>query len=188
MAPPDDQGGRSESQEDDGTHRLPRLGTGRAGEIVGSGDGSGLRLGVVCARYNEAVTLRLLDGAERAAERCALGADGLVVAWVPGAFELPLAARAFASTGALDAVVCLGAVIRGETSHYDFVAGQCAAGLQQVQLETGLPVVFGVLTTDNLDQALARSGGDAGDKGAEAILTAVEMVHVTRAISRIAKA
>ena len=154
----------------------------RAAQTIDDGespDGSGLRVAVVCGRFNDAITLRLLDGA--LAELGALGvaeAD-VSVAWVPGAFEVPLAAKAFASAGA-DAVITLGAVIRGETSHYDFVAGQCAQGVQQVGLETGVPVAFGVLTTENLDQALARSEPEpeGHNVGRECARTAVEMVRL----------
>ena len=102
------------------------------------------------------------------------------MAWAPGAFELPLVARAFAQAGRVNAVLCFGAVIRGDTGHYDFVAGECASGIQRVQLDTGLPVVFGVLTTDTLDQALVRSQPDHTNKGREAALTGVEMVRLLR--------
>jgi 6,7-dimethyl-8-ribityllumazine synthase len=105
----------------------------------------------------------------------------VTVAWAPGAFELPLVARAFASTGTVDAVLCFGAVVRGETGHYEFVAGECASGIQQVQLSTGVPVIFGVLTTETLEQALARSEpGDEGNKGREAAVTGIEMVRLLR--------
>ncbi len=145
-----------------------------------------VRLGVVAARFNGDVTGRLLVGA-RAGWRAAGIDDGdVVVVEVPGAFELPLAAGALARSGRVDAVACLGAVIRGETSHYDFVAGQCAAGCQAVQLDTGIPVVFGVLTTEDRAQALARSGGDHGDKGAEAVETALEMAAVLRMLGAVA--
>ena len=122
----------------------------------------------------------LLAAARAELERRGVAASDRSVAWVPGAFELPLAAMMMARTACFDAVVCLGAVIRGETSHYDFVAGECAAGIQRVQLEMKLPVVFGVLTTENLDQALARAGGAVGNKGIEAVATAVEMVNLLR--------
>ena len=102
------------------------------------------------------------------------------MAWTPGAFELPLVARAFAQAGKVDAVLCFGAVIRGDTGHYDFVAGECASGIQQVQLATGVPVVFGVLTTDTLEQALERSEPDETNKGREAALTGIEMVRLLR--------
>jgi 6,7-dimethyl-8-ribityllumazine synthase len=162
------------------THQLPQATKAEQGELVGSHDGSGLRLAVVVARFNEEITKRLLEGAYEALERLGVPVASRVVAWVPGAFELPLAARALATGGRYDAVVCLGAVIRGETSHYDFVAGECAAGIQRVQLDTGIPVIFGVLTTEDLDQALERSGGSLGNKGDEAVVTAVEMANLLR--------
>ena len=165
-------------------HRLPSVEEAGHGGIVGSGDGTGLRLALVCSRFNSQVTDRLLAGALAELGRRGVAEADRNVVWVSGAFELPLGALTAARTGRYDAVVCLGAVIRGETSHYDFVAGQCAAGIQQVQLETGLPVVFGVLTTENLEQALARAGGTKGDKGADAALTAIEMVSVLRRLSQ----
>lgn len=170
-------------------HRLPptsRLAAGeKEGGLVGSHAGAGLRIAVACARFNQDVTLRLLAGAREAMGRLGVVADGddpPLVVWVPGAFELPLAARAVLEAGRAEAVVALGCVIRGETSHYDFVAGECAAGLQRVQLDTGAPAVFGVLTTETLEQALERSGGSYGNKGAEAVETAVEMVNLLRAV------
>lgn len=148
--------------------------------LVGGPDGDGIRLGVACARFNVAVTTRLLAGARRAWQEAGVLAEEVVVVQVPGAFELPLAARALARSGRVDAVVCLGSVIRGETSHYDLVAGQAAEGCMRVQLETGVPVAFGVVTTDSLDQAVERSGGGQGDKGAEAVYTAIEMASLLR--------
>ena len=120
-------------------------------------DGSGLRIAVICARFNDAITHRLLDGARRGLATCSVAEEEVGVIWVPGAFEIPFASNVFASSGRVDAVVTLGAVIRGETSHYDFVAGECARGIQDVQLATGVPVVFGVLTTENDEQAFERS-------------------------------
>lgn len=158
------------------------------GENVRSGnapgptrDGSGMRLGVVCGRFNDHVTERLLGGVERGARTCGIDPGSLVVEWVPGAFEIPFAACSLAASGRLDAVICLGAVIRGETSHYEFVAGECARGIQDVQLELGVPVLFGVLTTEDLAQAEARSEGPGGHNvGEECALTAVEMVALAR--------
>lgn len=164
-------------------HRLPEPAS-RPGEVTGSHDGSSLSLAVVCARFNSEITERLLTGAYQAMEELSVSPERRVVCWVPGAFELPLAARAAVRDGRHDAVVCLGAVIRGETSHYDFVAGECARGLQSLQLETGVPVVFGVLTTENLEQALERSGGSVGNKGFEAVVTAVETANVLRLLKR----
>ena len=153
-----------------------RVGT----SVEGSTDGTGLRLGLACAEFNGGITLRLLEGALAALADAGTDRRDVTVAWAPGAFELPLVARAFAHAGKVDAVLCLGAVIRGDTGHYDFVAGECAAGIQQVQLATGVPVVFGVLTTDTLDQALVRSLPDESNKGREAALTAVAMVRLLR--------
>ena len=141
-------------------------------------DGSGMRIAIVCGRFNDAITVRLLDGALGELGRLGVAEADVTVAWVPGAFEVPLASKAFVVDGGADAVITLGAVIRGETSHYDFVAGQCAQGVQQVGLETGHPVVFGVLTTENLEQALARSApeADGHNVGRDCARTAVEMV------------
>jgi 6,7-dimethyl-8-ribityllumazine synthase len=158
-----------------------------AGNVRGEGapeselDGSGMRLGVVCGRFNDGITLRLLDGVHRGAAAVGVADDALVEEWVPGAFEIPFAAKAMAASGRVDAVVCLGAVIRGETSHYDFVAGECARGIQDVQLEVGVPVMFGVLTTEDVAQAEARSAGPGEHNvGEECSLTAVEMVALAR--------
>lgn len=145
-------------------------------------DGTGLRVAVGCGRFNRDVTERLLDGALRRLGELGVGEQSVECVWVPGAFELPAAAAAFARSGRFDAVVCLGAVIRGETGHYDLVAGECAAGLQRVQLDTGVPVVFGVLTTENREQAMERSGGRHGHKGEESADTAVEMANLLRRI------
>jgi len=150
--------------------------------IRGSTDGTGLRIALACSRFNGQVTGLLLAGALAELDRCGVAKEDRTVIWVSGAFELPLVAMAVARTGRYDAIICLGAVIRGETSHYDFVAGQCAAGLQRVQLEMSLPVVFGVLTTENLEQALARSGGAVGNKGTESAMTAIEMANLLRQV------
>jgi 6,7-dimethyl-8-ribityllumazine synthase len=168
----------------DASHRLPKPAAAGSGDgLVGSHDGSILRIAVACARFNDEVTTRLLEGALRALDEHGVSQSNRLVTFVPGSFELPLAAQALAHSGGFDAVVCLGAVVRGETSHYDFVAGECASGLERVQLDANIPVVFGVLTTENLDQALERSGGSVGNKGEEAVTTAVEMANVLRAIS-----
>jgi 6,7-dimethyl-8-ribityllumazine synthase len=152
-----------------------RVGTALDG---GAGDGRRLRIGFACAEFNGAITDRLLTGALDALEAAGQDVAGSVVAWVPGAFELPLVALELARSEAVDAVVGLGAVIRGETGHYEFVAGECAAGLQRVQLDTGVPVAFGVLTTDTVEQALARSEPGPTNKGAEAVRTVIQTVAV----------
>ncbi len=155
---------------------------GSVGAVLGGDrDGTGMRVGIVAARFNGGITWRLLTGALEALEGCGVDRRDVTVAWVPGAFEVPLAARAFAESGAIDAVVTLGAVIRGDTGHYDFVAGQCAFGIQRVQLDTKMPVVFGVLTTDTVAQALERSAPDETNKGREAAVCAVEMHRLLRA-------
>ncbi len=140
--------------------------------------GAGLRVAIVASRFNDTITQRLVEGAEDALRRHGVDGSSVDVAWAPGAFELPLVASRMASSGAYDAVITLGAVIRGATGHYDFVAGQCAAGIQRVSLETGVPVVFGVLTTDTIEQAVERSGTKAGNKGFEAAVTAIEMANL----------
>jgi len=154
---------------------------GRVGtHLESDGDGRGLRVGLACARFNGGITWRLLTGALDGLEDCGVDRADITVAWAPGAFELPLVARGFVVGAAMDAVVCLGAVIRGETGHYDFVAGECASGLQRVQLDTGVPVIFGVLTTETVDQALARSEPDHTNKGRECAEAAVEMARLLR--------
>jgi 6,7-dimethyl-8-ribityllumazine synthase len=146
--------------------------------LVGGRRRSTARVAVAGARFNGGITLRLLDGVlEGLAER-GIAASEVTVAWVPGAFELPLIAHALARSGAYDAVICLGAVIRGDTPHFDYVAGECAAGIRQVSLDTGIPVVFGVLTTDNIEQTLVRSEPGPTNKGYESALTALEMVDL----------
>jgi len=149
--------------------------------LCGEHNGTGLRIGIACARFNGGITVRLLNGALGALAEAGTDRTDVTVAWAPGAFELPLVARAFAAAGKVDAVLCFGAVVRGETGHYDLVAGQCAAGIQQVQLTTGVPVIFGVLTTETLEQALARSEpDDEENKGREAALAGIEMVRLLR--------
>jgi 6,7-dimethyl-8-ribityllumazine synthase len=144
-------------------------------------DGRGLRIGVCCGRFNDHITRRLLDGALAGLAEHGVDDDDLTVVWAPGAYELPVVAQRLVTGWGADAVIALGAVIRGETGHYDFVAGECASGLQRVQLDTGVPVVFGVLTTENVDQALARSGDD-DNKGHEAAETAIEMANLLKSL------
>ncbi len=142
-------------------------------------DGAGVRVAIVAARFNSHVTLRLLDGARRGLAGLGVAAGDITETWVPGAFEIPLAASWLAGSGDHDAVICLGCVIRGETAHFEHVAGQCAAGIMRAGLDTGIPVVFGVLTTEDLDQALARSEEVGGHNvGEEAAAVAVEMVGI----------
>jgi 6,7-dimethyl-8-ribityllumazine synthase len=147
-------------------------------EHVGRLDGTGVRVGIVAGRFNDTITRRLLDGTLDTLARLGVDGSAVEVAWVPGAFEIPLVAHRLATSGRFDAVVCLGAVIRGATPHFDLVAGQCAAGVARVSLDTGVPVVFGVLTTDTIEQAVERSGTKAGNKGADAAMAAVELVRL----------
>lgn len=146
--------------------------------------GAGLRFAVVASRFNDAIVSRLVDGAMDGLRRHGVDEARVDVAWVPGAFELPLVSQKLAVSGLYDAVIALGAVIRGATGHYDFVAGQCAAGVQRVQLDTGVPVVFGVLTTDTIEQAVERSGAKAGNKGFEAAATAIEMANLMASLPK----
>jgi 6,7-dimethyl-8-ribityllumazine synthase len=139
-----------------------------------------MRLAIVAGRFNVHVTRPLLDGALTTLAEHGLDPETVPVHWVPGAFELPLVAKQLAASGALDAVICLGAVIRGETAHFEYVAGAAAQGIARASYETGVPVVFGVLTTEDERQALDRAGGAAGNKGAEAADTAIEMVALLR--------
>jgi len=145
-------------------------------------DGTGLRIGVCCGRFNRSITDRLLDGTIRGLADHGVAEADTAVLWAPGAYELPLVAQHLVTQWEADAVIALGAVIRGETGHYDFVAGECAAGLQRVQLDTGVPVVFGVLTTENLEQALDRSG-DEDNTGYEGAETAIEMANLLTSLS-----
>ena len=154
----------------------------RVGEYLeGTSNGRGLRIAVVCARFNGAITTRLLDAALAALTDAGVDRSDVSIGWVPGAFEVPLLALAYADADRpFDAVITLGAVIRGETGHYEVVAGECARGVQDVQLSTRVPVVFGVLTVNSVEQALERSLPDETNKGREAALTAIEMVTLFR--------
>jgi 6,7-dimethyl-8-ribityllumazine synthase len=144
----------------------------------GDDQGRRRRFAIVAARFNEVVTAKLLSGAVDCLSSHDVDGEDIDVAWVPGAFELPLAGRAFAKAGTYDAVICLGAVIRGETPHFDLVAGQAAEGIRRVAEDTGLPVIFGVLTTDTLEQAVERAGGAHGNKGWDAAMAAIEMASL----------
>ena len=147
-------------------------------EVRGTTQARGRRFAVAASRFNELVVSRLVEGALSCMRRHGVAEDDVDLVWVPGAFELPLVARALAATGVYDAVVCLGAVIRGETVHFDVVSAQAAEGIRRAGEETGVPVVFGVLTTDTLDQAMERAGGRHGNKGWDAAIAAMEMASV----------
>ncbi len=143
-------------------------------------NGAGIRIGIVAARFNDHIVVALRDGALRALARVGVADSDIIEIWVPGAFEVPLAALTLAESAKVDAVICLGAVIRGDTAHFDFVAGQAARGIQDAQLTTGIPIMFGVLTVENEQQAIDRSGLGLDNKGDEAALGAIEMVHILR--------
>ena len=147
-------------------------------ELRGDFAARGRRFAIAASRFNELVVGKLVDGAVACFRAHGVAEDDLEVAWVPGAFELPLAARTLAASGTYDAVVCLGAVIRGETAHFDHVAGQAAAGIREAAEATSVPVIFGVLTTDTTDQSLDRAGGKHGNKGWDAAMAAMEMASL----------
>ena len=143
-----------------------------------------IKVGIVAARFNEFITSKLLSGALDGLLRHEVREDDVHVAWVPGAFEIPLVAAKMAKSGRYDAVICLGAVIRGSTSHYDYVCAEVSKGIAQVGLESGLPVLFGVLTTDTIEQAIERAGSKAGNKGYECAVGAIEMVNLMRVMEK----
>jgi 6,7-dimethyl-8-ribityllumazine synthase len=145
-------------------------------------DASGLRLAVVTARFNAHITGELYAGCSDELASHGLTEDGMTAIEVPGCYELPIVAKTLAASGRYDAIICLGAVIRGDTPHFDYVSSETASGIQRAALDTGVPVIFGVLTVDNEEQAVARIGGAAGHKGREAALTAIEMVHTMRSL------
>ncbi len=143
---------------------------------------SGLKFGIVVSRFNDAISERLLDGAIDALMRHDASEKDIDVVWVPGSFEIPQAAKKMVGTGKYDAIVCLGAVIRGDTPHFDFVAGEAAKGIARLSLDSKVPVIYGVLTTDNLDQAMERAGSKAGNRGEKAALSAIEMANLLKAV------
>jgi 6,7-dimethyl-8-ribityllumazine synthase len=151
--------------------------------LEGKMSADGLRIGIVVARWNEFITKELLTGAIDAHRRHGGDENLLTVAWVPGSFEIPVAVKAMAQSGKYDGVVALGCVIRGATTHYDHIAGSVTSGCANIALETGVPVAFGVLTTESIEQAIERAGSKAGNKGAEALLVVVEMANLLRQIA-----
>ncbi len=152
--------------------------------VDGSFAGEHLKVAIVASRFNEAIVERLVDGALDCLTRHDVPDEFVTVTWVPGAFELPQAANRLARSGEFDAIVCVGAVIRGDTPHFDYVAGEAARGVGEVALATGVPVTFGVLTTDSVDQADDRAGGKMGNKGFEAALAALEMANLFAALPK----
>ena len=141
-----------------------------------------IRVGIVAARFNEFIVNKLVGGAMDALLRHDVREEDIDLAWVPGAFEIPLSAKKMAESGKYDAVICLGAVIRGATSHYDLVCNEAAKGIAHVSLDSGVPVLFGVVTTENIEQAIERAGSKAGNKGYDSAMAAIEMVNLVRAI------
>lgn len=146
--------------------------------------GNDMSIAVVAGRFNQFIVDQLVSGARDALARQGIDESRQALVWVPGAFEIPLAANRLAASGKYDAVIALGAVIRGGTPHFDFVAGECASGLTRVSLDHGVPVTFGVLTTDTVEQALERAGTGEGNKGYDAAMTAIEMVETLRAVEQ----
>lgn len=144
----------------------------------------GLRFGIVAGRFNEFITSKLLDGAVDALKRHGASDDAISVAWVPGAFEIPMVARKMAESGSYDAVICLGTVIRGSTPHFDYIAAEVSKGIAQVGMATGVPTIFGVITTDSIEQAIERAGTKAGNKGFGAAEAAIEMANLLRSMAQ----
>ena len=149
------------------------------GKVV-SGSAGNIKVGIVAARFNEFIVSKLVAGAKDGLVRHDVEDDDITLCWVPGAFEIPVAAKKMAESKKYDAIICLGAVIRGATSHYDYVCAEVSKGIAQVSLQTGLPVMFGVLTTDTIDQAIERAGTKAGNKGYDCALGAIEMVNLLK--------
>ncbi len=153
-----------------------------ANVLEGFVTGKGLRFGIVVSRFNEFITNKLLGGALDTLHRHEAKDDDIDVAWVPGAFEIPVVAKKMAESGKYDAVICLGAVIRGSTSHYDYVCNEVSKGIAQVNMATGVPTIFGVVTTENIEQAIERAGTKAGNKGADGAMAAMEMANLLKKI------
>ena len=150
--------------------------------VEGMMTGKGMKVGIVASRFNEFITTQLLGGAEDVLLRHEVAPEDITLAWVPGAFEIPVIAKKMAESRKYDAIICLGAVIRGSTSHYDYVCNEASKGISQVSMQTGVPVLFGVLTTENIEQAIERAGTKAGNKGADCANGAIEMVNLMRAL------
>lgn len=148
--------------------------------LEGNVIGSGVKIGIVAARFNEFIVSKLIGGAEDALVRHGVDTDDIDLAWVPGAFEIPVIAQKMAESGKYDAVICLGAVIKGSTSHYDYVCAEVSKGVAQVGLASGVPTLFGVLTTDNIEQAIERAGTKAGNKGYDVACSAIEMINLIK--------
>ena len=150
--------------------------------IVGFFSGECLKIGIISSRFNDFITSKLVSGAEDCLKRHGVSDNDMSVAWVPGAFEVPIIAKRMATSGKYDAVICVGAVIRGATSHYDYVCNEVSKGIATVSLETGIPVLFGILTTDTIEQAIERAGTKAGNKGTDCAMSALEMINLIKNI------
>lgn len=151
-------------------------------KIEGIYNGEGMKIAIVASRFNEFITNKLIGGAEDCLLRHGVAENDIVLAWVPGAFEIPMIAKKLAASGKYDAVICLGAVIRGATSHYDYVCAEVSKGIAQASMETGVPVLFGVLTTDTIEQAIERAGTKAGNKGTDCAMGALEMANLLKEV------
>jgi 6,7-dimethyl-8-ribityllumazine synthase len=150
--------------------------------LEGNYCGNGIKVGIVASRFNEFITSKLISGAEDCLRRHGVADDDIECAWVPGAFEIPLIAKKMANSGKYDAVICLGAVIRGATSHYDYVCAETSKGIALASLDSGVPVLFGVVTTDTIEQAIERAGTKAGNKGYDCAMSALEMVNLGKSL------
>ena len=144
----------------------------------------GMKVAIVASRFNEIITNKLLGGAVDGLVRHGMSEDDITAVWVPGAFEIPVIAKKLATSGKYDAVICVGAVIRGQTSHYDYVCNEVSKGIAQVSLQTGIPVMFGIVTTENIEQAIARAGSKAGNKGYDCALGAIEMINLIKTMEQ----
>lgn len=151
----------------------------------GNYNGEGLKIGIVASRFNEFITSKLISGAEDCLKRHGVKDEDITLAWVPGAFELPIMAKKMVMNMSFDAVICLGAVIRGATTHYEMVCNEATKGIAQVSLNSGIPVLFGLLTTDTIEQAIERAGTKAGNKGSDCAMSAIEMANAFKALSKM---
>jgi 6,7-dimethyl-8-ribityllumazine synthase len=151
--------------------------------LEGIYEGEGVKIGIVVSRFNIFITQKLLEGALDILRRHKVSEENIYITWVPGAFEIPLIAKKLAETKKFDAILCLGTIIRGATPHFEYIAAETSKGIAQVMLETGIPVIFGILTTDTIEQAIERAGTKAGNKGAEAALAALEMINLIKKIT-----
>ena len=151
--------------------------------LEGNYCGKGLKIGLIGSRYNEFIVSKLIGGAEDCLTRHGVESDDISLAWVPGAFEIPVIAKKMAESGKFDAIICLGAVIRGATSHYDYVCNEVSKGVAQVSMTSGIPVLFGIVTTDTIEQAIERAGTKAGNKGYDCAMSALEMINLIKGLN-----